>query len=131
MDVGLGLMVEADTEAAVAAGQDHYFVSGLDNIHLCWRENSRSIVGYPPEKAFAPLQTISGTPRRIERSWFAIVQRAAGTLGYPSSETFLAVEMLQIYSRMLHLFDRRMHGRSYSDGHSYRAESHNLPCLAT
>lgn len=67
-DVGLGSTVEADIEAGVAAVQDHYFVSGLDSIHSCWREDSRSIVGDPLEKAFAPLRTIFETPRNIEKS---------------------------------------------------------------
>lgn len=129
MDVGLGLMAEADTEAAVAAVQDHYFVSGLDNTHSYWREGSRSIVGDPLEKAFVPLQTIFETPQRIERSWFAIAQRAAVVLGCSSSETFLAAEKLQIYSRMPHLFDRRMHDRNCLDGYSCPAGPHNLPCL--
>lgn len=61
-DVGLGSMVEADTEAAVVAAQDHCFASDLDNIHSYWREDTRSIVGDPREKAFAPLQTISEKP---------------------------------------------------------------------
>ena len=131
MDVDSGSMVEADTEAAVAAGPDHYFVSGLDSIRSYWREGSRSIVGDPLWKAFAPLRTIFETPWRIEMSRFAFVQRVAGRLDYPSSGIFLAVEMLQIYWRMLHLFERRMHGRNCSDGYSYPAEPHNLPCLAT
>lgn len=131
MDVDWGSMVEADTEAAVAAVQDHYFVSGLDNIHSYWREDSRSIVGDPLEKAFAPLRTIFETPRRIERSWFAIVQQAAERLGCSWSEIFLGAEKLQIYSRKPHLFDRRMHGHSCLDGCSYPAGPHNLPYLAT
>lgn len=130
MDVDLGSMAEADTEAAVAAVQDHYFVPGLDNTHSYWKEDSRSIVGDPLEKAFAPLRTISETSRRNKRSRFAFVRRAAGALGRSSSETFPAAEKLQIYSRTPHLFDRRTHGRSCSDGCFYPAEPHNLPCLA-
>ena len=56
MDVGLGSTVEADTEAAVAAVQDHYFVSGLGNAHSCWEKDIRSIVG-DLQEAFAPLWT--------------------------------------------------------------------------
>lgn len=131
MDVGLGSMAEADTEAAVAAVQDHYFVSGLDNTHSYLREDSHLIVGDPLEKAFAPLQTRFETLRRIERLKFAFVQREIGRLGCSSSETFLAAEKLQICSRMQHLFDRRMHGRNCSAEQSYPAGRHNLPCLAT
>ena len=130
-DVDWGSMVEADTEAVVAAVQDHYFVSGPDNIHSYWEEGSRSIVEAPLEKAFAPLLTIFETPWRIERSWSAIVQQAVGRLGCSSSEIFQEAETLQRYSRMPHLFDRRMHGHSCSDGCSYPAGPHNLPCLAT
>ena len=56
MDVGLGSTVEADTEAAVAAVQDHYFVSGLENAHSCWEKDIRWTVG-DLQKAFAPLST--------------------------------------------------------------------------
>ena len=110
-DVGWDLAVEADTEAAVAAAPDHYFVSDLDNIRLYWRKDSRSIVDDPQERVFAPLRTIFEPLRRMGRSWFAFDQRAAEKLGYSSSGTFLAAEKLQIYSRMPHLFGR-MHGRS-------------------
>lgn len=57
MDVGLDSMAEADTEAEVAAVQDHYFVSDLDNIRSHWREDSRSTVDYL-QKVFAPLRTM-------------------------------------------------------------------------
>ena len=130
MDVGLDSRVEVNTEAAVAAVQEHCFVFGLGNIRLYLTENSHSIVDDPRERAFAPLQTIFEPLRRMRRSWFASVQRAAGRCGCSSSETFLAAEKLQIYLRMPHLFDRRMHGRSCSDGYSYPAGFHNLPCLA-
>ena len=56
MDVGLGSTVEADTEAAVAAVQDHYSVSGLGNDHSCWEKDIRLIVG-DLQEAFAPLWT--------------------------------------------------------------------------
>ena len=131
MDVGLGSMVEGDTEAVVAAVQDHCFVFGLDDIHQYWKEDNHLAVGDPREKAFAPLRTIFETPRKIERLWLAIVQRAAGRLGCSSSEIFLAAEKLQIYSRMPHLFDRRMHGRNCLGRDSYPAGPHNLPCPAT
>lgn len=68
MAVDLDSTVEASTEVAVVAVQDHYFVSGLDNIHSHWREDSHSIVGDLLKKAFAPLRTIFETPQRIERS---------------------------------------------------------------
>ena len=68
MDVGLDSTVEVSTEAAVAAVQDHCFVSGLDNIHLYWRENSRLVVDGPRERAFAPLQMIFEPLRRMRRS---------------------------------------------------------------
>ena len=129
MDVDLGSMAEADTEVAVAAVQDLCFVSGLDDIRSYWREGSHSIVG-DPQKVFAPLQTIFETPQRTERSWFGFVQRATGMFGCSSSETFQVVEKLQICSRMPRLSDRRMHDRSCSDGCSYPAGPHNLPCLA-
>lgn len=131
MDVDLGSTAEADTEAAVAAVQDRYFASDLDNTHSYWRKGSHSIVGDPPEKAFAPLQTIFETPRRIETSWFAFAQQAAGIFDCSSSETFLAAEKLQICSRTRHLFDRRMHDRNCLDGYSCPAGPHNLPCLET
>lgn len=67
MGVDLGSMAEVDTEAAVAAVQGHYFVSDLDDIHLHWKEDSRSTVRDPPEKAFAPLPTIFEKPWRIEK----------------------------------------------------------------
>ena len=78
MDVGLGSTVEADTEAAVAAVQDHCFVSGLGNTHSCWEKNIRSIVGDLQAEAVAPLWTELETPQRIERSWSVFVRRAAG-----------------------------------------------------
>lgn len=131
MDVGLGSMVEVNTEAAVAAVQDHYSVSGLDRIHSYSGEGSRSIAGDPLEKAFAPLRVVFETPWKTERSWSAFVQQATGKLGCSWSETFLAAEKHQKYSRMPHLSDKRMHGRSCLDGYSYPAGSHNLPYLAS
>lgn len=130
MYVGLGSTVEADTEAAVAAVQDHCFVSGLGNAHSCWEKDIRSIVGDLQEQAFAPLWTNSETPQRIERSGSVFVRRAAGQFGCSSSGTFLVAEKLQKYLKMPHLFGRRTHGHNYLDGGSYPAGPHNLPCLA-
>lgn len=77
-DVGLDSTVEADTEVAVAAAQDHYFAFGLDNNHSYWREDSRSIADDPRERTFSPLRTIFEPPRRIESPWLVYVQQAAG-----------------------------------------------------
>ena len=130
MDVDSGSMVGEDTEAAVAAVQDHCFVFVFHDIHPYWKEDDHLAGGDPLEKVFAPLRTIFGTPRRIERLWFAFSRKAAGRLGRSSSEIFLAVEKLQIYLRMPHLFDRRMHGRNCLGEDSYPAGPHNLPCPA-
>ena len=129
MDVDLDSTAEADIEAAVAAVQDRCFVSDSDNTHLCWRQDNRSIADGPREGAFAPLLTISELLRKMERSCSASVQQAAGTYCWSSSETFLAVEKPRIYSKRPHLFDRKTHDRNCSDGYSYPAGSHNLPCL--
>lgn len=130
MGVDLGSMAEADTEAAVAAVQGHYFVSDLDDIHSYWKEDSRSIVRDLQAKAFAPLRTIFAMPWRIEKPWFAFVRQVAGKPGRSSSEIFLAAEKLQIYLRKRYLFGRRTHGHGCSDGYCYPAGLHNLPCLA-
>ena len=78
MDVGLDSTVEADIEAAVAAVQDRCFVSDSDNTHLCWRQDSRSIVDVPQEGAFAPLLTIFGLLQKMERSCSASAQQVVG-----------------------------------------------------
>ena len=129
MDVGLDSKAEADIEAAVAAAQDRCFVSGSDNTHSCWRQDSRSIVHVPREGVFAPLLTIFELLRKMKRSCSASAQQAAGTRCWSSSETFPAVEKLRIYSKRPHPFDTKMHDRNCSDGYSYPAGSHNLPCL--
>ena len=130
MDVGLDLMVEEDTEVAVAAVQGHYFVSGLDKSRSYRKEESRSVVDVLPERVFALLRTIFEQPWRMERSRLAFVQWATGRLGCSSSETSLAAEKLQIYSRMPHLFGKRLHGHNCSDVYSYPVGSHSLPCPA-
>lgn len=77
-DVGLDSTVGVDTEAAVAAAQDHCFAFGLENNHSHWMKYSRSIADDPQERTFSPLRTISESPRRIERPWLVYVRQAAG-----------------------------------------------------
>lgn len=130
MGVDVDSKAEADIEAAVAAAQDRCFVSGSDNTHWCWRQDSRSILDVPREAAFAALLTIFELLRKTERSCSESVQQAAGTHCWSLSETFLAVEKPRIYLKRPHPFDRKMHNRNCSDEYSYPAGSHTLPSLA-
>lgn len=124
-------MAAGDTEDSAVAAQGRWFVVGLDYTHSRQGRETHSAVAAGEKGVEQTPKGGSGMDRRSVRTGSEVVRGPEKLIVRPWFEIFPAEELIQIYSRKLHLSGTTMRGHSCWAEYFALAERHNLPFSST